>query len=197
MLFALPPQDWTLVYERSGFLRTGRYEEAVTFCRRLDLASPFAKMVRFGKSPEGREMVALFISKEGKFDPKSWRTSKKPLVFVQNGIHSGEIEGKDASLMLARALLVEGKESKILDGANLLIVPVFSVDAHERFGPYNRVNQNGPVEMGWRATAQNLNLNRDYMKADAPEMRNLLGLLHRFKPDFFFDNHTTDGADWQ
>lgn len=197
LALAIADQGWTLEYERSGYVRTGRYAEAVTYCEQLAKASPYARVVRFGTSPEGREMVALLISKERKFKEDEVRKSRKPFVFVLNGIHSGEIEGKDASLILARNLLVMGKEDKILEGANLLIVPVFSVDAHERFGRYNRINQNGPEEMGWRATAQNLNLNRDFAKVDSPEMEALQKLLARYKPDLFFDNHTTNGGDWQ
>jgi len=191
------PADWRLTAELTDFAETGRYAEAVEFCRRLDAASPKAKMITYGRSPEGRAMVALLINSDGKFDPASMRDAKKPLLFVQNGIHSGEIEGKDASLMLARDLLIRGKNPELLQRANWIIVPIFSVDAHERFSPFNRINQNGPFEMGWRATAQNLNLNRDWMKADAPEMRAELDLVHKFKPDFLFDNHTTDGSDHQ
>lgn len=189
--------DWRTHYEKSGYLETSRYAEDVAYCRRLDAASPDAKVITYGKSPEGREMIALIISSEHAFSSKSARKSERPLIFVQNGIHSGEIEGKDASLLLARDILINKKYPEILRGANLLIVPVFSVDAHERFTAYNRINQNGPKEMGWRATAQNLNLNRDYIKADAGEMRNQLKLIHDWCPDFFFDNHTTDGGDWQ
>lgn len=188
---------WLTHYERSGYLETSRYSEDVEFCRRLDAASPDAKVISFGKSPEGREMIALVVSSEHSFTAKAVTHSAKPLVFVQNGIHSGEIEGKDASLTLARDILIRHQFPELLKDANLLIIPVFSVDAHERVSPYNRINQNGPKEMGWRATAQNLNLNRDYIKADAGEMRNELKLLHDWKPDFFFDNHTTDGADYQ
>ncbi len=142
-------------------------------------------------------MVGLLISTEGAFTPERVRRSKRPFVIVNNGIHSGEIEGKDASLILAREILITRSEVALGKGANLLIVPVFSCDAHERFGPYNRINQNGPREMGWRATANNLNLNRDFIKADGGEMKAMLRLLHTWKPDFFFDNHTTDGADFQ
>lgn len=194
---ALAQGDWRTHYERSGYLETGRYAEAVQFCRRLDAASEQAKAFTFGTSPEGREMIALAISSEGALTGAQARRSKKPLIVVQNGIHSGEIEGKDASLMFARDLLIHGKHEQLLKGANILFIPVFSLDAHERFGPYNRINQNGPKEMGWRATAQNLNLNRDYIKADSGEMRALLRLLRDWKPDFFFDNHTTDGSDHQ
>ena len=189
--------DWTLHYERSGFLETGRYQEAVDYCRRLAKANRSARVVEYGKSPEGRPMIALLISESGDFDAHRMTSSAKPLIFVQNGIHSGEIEGKDASLMLARDMLIHKKHPELLKGANWLIVPIFSVDAHERFSAFNRINQNGPREMGWRANSQNLNLNRDWIKADAPEMRAQLGLLHKYKPDFFFDNHTTDGMDFQ
>lgn len=191
------PKELTLTYERSNFLATGRYEEAIQFCQALARRSPFAKVINFGKSPEGRPMVALLISRDRTFDPKAMRSANKPLIFVQNGIHSGEIEGKDATLLLARDLLISEKHPELLRQANWVIVPVYSVDSHERFSPYNRINQNGPVEMGWRATGQNYNLNRDYTKLDSTEAKNLVGLLSQFRPDYFFDNHTTDGADWQ
>ncbi|MBN1198795.1 MAG: hypothetical protein JXA23_05550 [Bacteroidales bacterium] len=95
---------------------------------------------------------------------------------------------------------IENRQSKIenlLDHVSLLFIPIFNVDGHERFGPYNRINQNGPEEMGWRVTATNLNLNRDFLKADAPEMKAWLTMYNRWDPDFFIDIHTTDGADYQ
>lgn len=189
-------QDWSTAYERSGYVGTGDYAEAMAYCRRLEKASPYAKTIVYGRSPEGRDMVALLVSRDRSFSPEAMTKSAKPLVFVQNGIHSGEIEGKDASLILAREMLIEGKYPGLLQGANYVIVPIYSVDAHERRSPYNRINQNGPAEMGFRATSQNYNLNRDYMKADAPESQAQIRLLHRYRPDFFFDNHTTDGADY-
>lgn len=197
-VFALAgADDWRLHYEKSNFLETGRHAEAIDFCKRLDRASEFAKCITIGRSPEGREMVVLLLSKEKAFSPSLAAKSKKPLVFINNGIHSGEIEGKDADLMLARDIVITGTERSLLDGANIMIMPIFSVDAHERFSAFNRINQNGPKEMGWRVTARNLNLNRDFVKADALEMRNLLQVLKDWNPDFFFDNHTTDGGDWQ
>ncbi|MCW3100232.1 MAG: putative carboxypeptidase [Chthonomonadaceae bacterium] len=189
--------DWQTTYERSGYVQTGRYAEAVDYCRKLASASPYAHLLHWGVSPEGRPLIALVMSKDRAFTPEAARKSPKPLVIINNGIHSGEIEGKDAGLMLARNILVTKTEASLLDHVNLLFIPIFSVDAHERFGPYNRINQNGPAEMGWRSTSTNLNLNRDWMKADAEEMKAMLRLLHTWKPDFFFDNHTTDGADWQ
>jgi hypothetical protein len=99
--------------------------------------------------------------------------------------------------MLVRDIVISKKYQKILDNVILLILPIYNVDGHERFGPYNRINQNGPSQMGWRTNATNLNLNRDYMKADAPETRAWLEMFNRWLPDFFIDNHVTDGADYQ
>lgn len=190
--------DWRTVYEKSNRLETGRYEEAAAYCKRLASASRGrAKVIQWGVSPQGRPLIALVMSREGAFTPQSASHSERPLVIINNGIHSGEIEGKDAGFIMARDILISGKLSTLLDRINILFIPIFSVDAHERFGPYNRINQNGPQEMGWRATSVNLNLNRDFMKADGEEMRAMIRLLHAWKPDFFFDNHTTDGADWQ
>ena len=87
--------------------------------------------------------------------------------------------------------------TELLDHVTVLFIPIFNVDGHERFSKYNRINQNGPTEMGWRTTANNLNLNRDFLKADALEMKNWLKMFNHYNPDFFIDCHTTDGADYQ
>ncbi len=194
---AAVPTQWQTKCERTNFVETSRYEETIEFCRRLAAESPYAELQVIGKSPQGRDVVVLILSKENAFNPGRAKASRKPLMFFNNGIHSGEIEGKDASLMLARDILITKKEAKLLDHANLIFVPIFSVDAHERFTPYSRVNQNGPKEMGWRTTAINLNLNRDYVKADTMEMQAEVKFLADWRPDVFFDNHTTDGGDWQ
>lgn len=193
--------DWRLTFEKSNFLRTGSYEESLKFCRELARVSDKCTLYEIGVSPENRPMVVLVLSNDTDALNPVGRT--KPLLFIENGIHSGEIEGKDATLILARRIIrpfgapQEPNLSSLLDKVNIVFIPVFSVDAHERMSPYNRANQNGPIEMGWRATSENLNLNRDFAKADAVEMQNLLPFLSKVKPDFFIDNHTTDGGDWQ
>lgn len=145
----------------------------------------------FGRTPEGRDLYVVIASKDhDRFDPD------KPLVLAQAGIHSGEIDGKDAGLMLLRDIAFKGKDG-LLDGANFVFVPIFSADAHERTGPYSRPNQRGPVSQGWRTTAQNLNLNRDYGKLDAPETQAMMGLINRFDPALYLDLHVTDGIDYQ
>ncbi|MER3522881.1 MAG: hypothetical protein C4326_02135, partial [Ignavibacteria bacterium] len=189
--------EWLTPYERSGFVRTPRYDETVAYCTRMAAASPWVHYTSFGVSPQGRALPLVILSKERLFDPRSAQASGKAMVLIQSGIHAGEIDGKDASLMLMREIAITKQLASLLDNTILLFVPIFNVDGHERFGPYNRINQRGPEEMGWRTTAQNLNLNRDYMKADAPEMRALLKLFAAWLPDLYVDCHVTDGIDVQ
>ncbi len=197
IVFAQGKDDWQTKFEKSGYLETARYTESIEYFQKLADASDFAKMFTFGKSLQNREMWCMVISKDKTFNPTDAKNTGKPIMLIENGIHSGEIEGKDASMILLREILISKEKEKLLDGVILLVVPIFSVDAHERFRAYNRINQNGPTKMGWRTTAQNLNLNRDWVKADAPEMQAMLKLFSAWLPDFFIDTHTTDGADYQ
>lgn len=196
-LSAQSDSNWQTYYEKSGYLETPRYDETIAYCRRLDAASDWVSYQSFGKSPQGRDLPLVIVDKDGYFTPESARKAGKAVVLIQSGIHAGEIDGKDASLMLIRDMVITKQLSALLDSVTVLFIPIFNVDGHEKFGPYNRMNQNGPKEMGFRATAQNLNLNRDFLKADAPEMRAWLALFNRWLPDFLVDNHVTDGADHQ
>ena len=186
------------VSERSGFQATGRYDEVIALCAQFQQAYP--KQIRcidFGVTPEGRPMKALVASNTNAFTPEAARQQGLPVTLVQGGIHAGEIDGKDAGFLALREVL-EGSAAKgALDKQVFIFVPVFNVDGHERFGRWNRPNQRGPVEMGWRATAQNYNLNRDYLKADAPEMQAMLGLVNAWDPLTYVDLHATNGAQFQ
>ena len=189
--------DWTTPAEAARFETTPSYADTRAYLQRLAGAAPGRlHLGRFGVSPEGRDLMLVVAASSGEFTPAAARGSGKPIVMVQAGIHAGEIEGKDAGLMLLRDLAV-GERAALLDRVILVWLPIFNVDGHERSNPHNRINQDGPREMGYRATAQNLNLNRDYMKADAPEMRDWLALFDAWQPDLFLDIHTTNGADYQ
>jgi hypothetical protein len=188
----------TTISERSGFQTTGRYDEVVALCAQFQKAYP--KQVRcfeFGRTPEGRPMLALAVTRTGALSAEQAKKKGVPVLLVQGGIHAGEIDGKDAGFLALRDAL-EGKAAAgALDKQVLLFVPVFNVDGHERFGKNNRPNQRGPAEMGWRVTAQNYNLNRDYVKADAPEMQAMLALVNAWDPLAYVDLHVTDGAKFQ
>ena len=187
--------ELTTVAERSGYRQTGRYDEVIALCDAYQQAWPQAvRCFDFGTSPQGRPMKAMAVSTRGALTPEEARAQDLPVVLAQGGIHAGEIDGKDAGFGLLHDLL-RGKAGKgLLDKTVLLFVPVFNVDGHENFKAWNRPNQRGPEEMGFRTTAQRYNLNRDYVKADAPEMRAMLALVNAWDPLVALDLHVTDGA---
>jgi murein tripeptide amidase MpaA len=195
-LIAPSEERWITPAERHDLTRTPRYAESIAWLEELCDASRLLTLIEFGRSSQGRPLYLVVASQELDHTPDSLRTSGKPTMLVQAGIHSGEIDGKDAGLMLLRDIAFRSKE-KLLDQANLLFIPVLNPDGHERASVWNRPNQRGPIEMGWRTTAQNLNLNRDYVKADAPEMQALLTLLNRWPIQLYLDIHVTDGLDYQ
>lgn len=188
--------NWLTGYELSGFTSTPRYDQTIDFIKRLAAHSEIINYTSFGLSPQGRQLPLLIVDKDGFQDVDSVRNSGKAIVLVQACIHAGESDGKDAGLMLLRDMVVHGRHSEVLDGVTILFVPILNVDGHENFHPYNRINQNGPQAMGNRVTAQRLNLNRDYLKADASEMQAMIRLYQTWLPDFFIDCHVTNGADY-
>lgn len=186
------------IAERSGFQKTGRYDEVVQLCAAYKKAYP--KQVRcteFGRTPEGRPMMALIATRTGAFTPAEAGKRNIPVLLVQGGIHAGEIDGKDAGFLALREALDNTAAKGALDKQVLIFVPVFNIDGHERFGKWNRPNQIGPEEMGWRTTAQNFNLNRDYAKADTVEMQAMLRLVNAWDPIAYIDLHVTDGAKFE
>lgn len=187
---------WATPFELGGLKTSPNYDETFSWLDKLIATSDKLHKVLLGKSPQGRDIWMIVASQEGVNTPEELQANGKPSLLVQAGIHSGEIDGKDAGMMLLRDMVMGDKQA-LLDGANLLFVPIFSVDAHERSGQFNRVNQRGPVEMGWRTTANNLNLNRDYAKADSLEMQHMLAAINRWQPDLYIDVHVTDGIDYQ
>ncbi len=191
-LLRAPSDPWATDFERDPELDfSPNYADTRAWFDRLDAASDWIRIEQFGTSPEGRPIYAVIASKDGAtFDPS------KPVILAQAGIHPGEIDGKDAGMMLLRDIAFYGRDD-LLDGANLILIPILSVDGHERASAYSRPNQRGPRIQGWRNTATNQNLNRDYMKLDQPEMQAVRGLILKYQPDLYVDIHVTDGLDYQ
>ena len=193
-------KDQTLmtIAELSNYRETGRLAEVERLCGEFARAWPESvRSFDFGHSAEGRNMRALLISRSGALTPGELRAGAIPLLMIQGGIHPGESDGKDAGFIALRDLLGSTAPDPLLARIAVLFVPAFNTDGHERFGRWNRPNQNGPVETGWRTTAQNINLNRDYTKADTPEMRAMLRLIAAWDPLVCADLHVTDGADFE
>ncbi len=188
----------TTVAERTGFKNTGRYEEVIALCAAYQNAYPAAvRCVNFGRTPEGRPMLALIATRTMVKTAEDARKKGVPTVLVQGGIHAGEIDGKDAGFLALREALDDKSSNAALKKQVLIFVPVFNIDGHERFGKWNRPNQNGPTEMGWRTTGQNYNLNRDYAEADTPEMQAMLRLINEWDPLATIDLHATNGAKFE
>jgi len=192
------PEDWRTPAEIAGYRTTPDYAGTVAYIERLALAHPGQiRIENFGETGQGRELKIVIASKDGVFEPEAIHASGRVVLLVQNSIHAGEMDGKDACLALLRDIVRNPEHARLLDRVVFVFIPVYNLDGHERRSPFHRINQNGPEVAGWRANATHLNLNRDYLKADAPETRALLRLLRRWRPDFFVDDHVTDGADFQ
>jgi len=187
---------WLTPAEASGFATTPSYDETMDWTRRLVAASSKLQLVPLGESWEGRTVWMVVASANRASTPEQLHAGNKPILLAHAGIHSGEIDGKDAGLMLLRDLSM-GELSHLLDKVSFLFIPILNVDGHERVSPLSRVNQRGPDEMGWRTNARNLNLNRDYAKLDTPEIRAVVQVLDRWQPDLYLDLHVTDGVEKQ
>jgi hypothetical protein len=188
-------QDMPTPAETANFESTPSYDETLAFLKKVEAKLPEMKLTFYGTSAQGRPMPLVIVSKDKAFTPAEAARTGKPVVMIQNGIHAGEIDGKDACLMILRDMAL-GKHREILDKVTLLILPIYNVDGHERVSPYNRPNQDGPAKgMGFRTTAAGLDLNRDHVKVASVEAQALIGLVSAWRPHLHVDDHVTDGVD--
>ena len=205
-LYGIPPQSrYSLTSfagkhpltraERTGFAETSHYEDVRAFLDSLKTMGAPIALQSMGKTIEGRELMYAIASRPLITTPAQARAAGRPVVYVQGNIHSGEVEGKEASLALLRDLSFDPKKN-VLDSIVLIVEPDYNADGNERWGPQarNRGAQNGPELVGTRQNASGWNLNRDYIGADAPETRASLALLNAWSPDLLMDLHTTDGS---
>src|ERR1700730_13311274 len=189
--------EWQTHAEKTNYRETARYAETIAYAKRLAESSPLIEYRDFGKSGQGRDLPLLIASDGVAFNPSAAKRAGKPVILIQACIHAGEPDGKDAGLALLRDVAITRSLPGLLKNLVVLFIPIYNTDGHERVSPYNRINQNGPAEMGWRTTSAYQNLNRDYMKADTPETRAWLSLWNSWKPDLFIDCHVTNGADYR
>jgi hypothetical protein len=187
---------WRTAAEASGFDDTPTYADSLAWLERLAAASPLVRLRHYGLSAEGKPLTLVVASRDHAAANAPRDAGSRARVFTECGIHPGEIDGKDAGMMLLRDIAFHGRDA-LLDKADWYFVPVLNPDGHERRSAYSRPNQRGPEQQGWRASAQGLNLNRDFIKADSPEMRAILSLLGEIDPDLYVDMHVTDGLDYQ
>lgn len=180
--------------ERSAFQETTRYQEVMALVQEAAARNPRIHLATFGYSFEGRPLPLVVVGAVRDPSPEAVVASGKTRIYLQGGIHAGEIAGKEALLILTREL-AEGRHAHWADSLVLLIAPLYNPDGNERVSLRNRPRQNGPVGgMGTRANAQDLDLNRDQTKLDAPESRSLVRLYNSYDPHVVVDLHTTNGT---
>lgn len=181
--------------ERTGYTETSHHADVIQFLDSLVLMRAPIVVTELGRSGEGRVLPLVIASRPTVRTPAEARALGRPIVYVQANIHAGEVEGKEAVQALLRDLSF-AKGPTVLDSIVLLVVPIYNADGNERFGDEARMrgSQNGPAQVGQRPNAQNLDLNRDYIKAEAPETRATLAAFAAWEPDVFMDLHTTNGS---
>ncbi|MBC7974403.1 MAG: M14 family metallopeptidase [Myxococcales bacterium] len=164
-------------------------------------ASPLLRVSSFGQTPQGRDLPVLILSSAGVSDPAAARALGRPVVLLQNCIHAGEVEGKEAVLMLVRDL-INGQDAGLLDKITVVVLPIFNADGNDAMDTANRalhidklIGQDGPPRVGTRVNAKGINLNRDYMLHEAPEMRLLqTRICQPWEPELTVDSHATNGS---
>lgn len=181
--------------ERTGFTETSTYADVMAFIDSLRAISPTLHVTRLGQSPSGKEIPMLVLSRPAVRTPAEAKAAHKPIVYLQGNIHGGEVEGKEAVLALLRDLSLD-RYRNVLDSVVVIAVPIYNIDGNDAMGPQerNRGSQNGPPLIGQRPNGQGLDLNRDYIKAEAPETRASLDMFRAWDPDVFVDLHTTNGS---
>jgi len=181
--------------ERTHFTETSSYADVQQYIDSLRILGAKMYVGSIGKTTEGRDIPFVIASRPLVTTPAEAKQLQRPIVYVQANIHAGEVEGKEALLAQLRDLLFDG-HANVLDSIVLIAVPIYNADGNERFAAQerNRTEQNGPPLVGTRANAQGLDLNRDYIKAEAPETIASLSMFRTWDPDVFVDLHTTDGS---
>lgn len=185
----------SLAQDRKVYTTTPAYAEIVGAYEAFAKQSDACRLLTYGTTDAGKPLHLFVISKTKEFDPVKLRAAGKRVFLINNGIHPGEPDGIDASIELVNTFLKE--PAKLPNDVVVCIIPVYNVDGCLNRGRYSRANQNGPEEYGFRGNAQNLDLNRDFVKADAGNTQAFIEIFQTWKPDVFIDTHTSNGADYQ
>lgn len=192
---ALPAQEFVTRYEESKGTQTPTYHEIVEWWQKLDAVSPKVKMLRKGLTDSGYPLHLVFVSNAGDYDVAAIRKKNKRIIFINNGIHPGEPDGIDASMLLVRDIITN--KYKIPDNLALAFIPVYNIGGCLNRSANYRVDQNGPEEFGFRGNGRNYDLNRDFIKLDSRNAQSFTEIFHELDPDVFVDNHVSNGADYQ
>ncbi|MFM9911846.1 MAG: M14 family metallopeptidase [Chitinophagaceae bacterium] len=191
----LHAQSITTVFEKSKGTQSPSYPEIIAWWQKLDAHSGKVKMLTMGMSDAGFPLHLVVVATNGDSNFENIRKNNKRVLLINNGIHPGEPDGIDASMLLARDIVIN--KINLPDNIILAIIPVYNIGGCLNRSANYRVDQNGPEEFGFRGNSQNLDLNRDFIKCDSKEARSFAEIFHLTDPDVFIDNHVSNGADYQ
>ena len=191
----LSSQNVTTIFEQSNGKKTPTYFQAIDWWKKLDAGSPIVKMQAMEMTDAGYPLHLILVSLDKDFDITSFKAKKKNIILVNNGIHPGEPDGIDASMLLVKDIIQ--KKYVLPSNVVLAIIPVYNIGGTLNRSNNYRVDQNGPEEFGFRGNSQNLDLNRDFIKADSKDALAFTHIFHYLDPDVFIDNHVSNGADYQ
>lgn len=185
-------------FELHGKNYTATYDECIQYYQQLDKAHSCISMKTMGMTDAGKPLHVILISRHGSDHPEQWQQDGKIVLLINNGIHPGEPDGIDASMILARDLAKQIEESDSFpEHVAIAVIPVYNIGGCLMRSEYHRPDQNGPEAFGSRGNSQNLDLNRDFIKCDSKEAVSFAEIFHWIQPDIFIDNHVSDGADYQ
>lgn len=178
--------------------QTLTYHEAIACYEKMAAAYPRVfQLSQVGSTDSGEPLHVAVLNTDGEFDPEKIRRSGKRILLINNGIHPGEPEGIDATILLLRDYLGKPEHQKALAQLAIVVIPVYNVDGCLNRGAFSRANQDGPEAYGFRGNARNYDLNRDFLKCDSRNARTFNQIFTTWLPDIFVDNHTSNGADYQ
>lgn len=183
------------IFEKSNGKETATYFETISFYKELAQHSSLIKFETKGPTDAEYPLNLILISADKNFDPAYWHSKNKVVILINNGIHPGEPDGIDASMMLVRDII--NKKVKLPANVAIGIIPVYNIGGSLNRNSFSRVNQDGPESYGFRGNAQNLDLNRDFTKCDSKNARSFSQIFHFLNPDILVDTHVSDGADYQ
>ncbi|SEE41774.1 Zinc carboxypeptidase [Tenacibaculum sp. MAR_2010_89] len=190
-------KNFTTLFEKSNGTETPEYNDVISFYKNLADSYSEISLFEIGETDSGKPLHLAVFNNDGKIDLKSLKKSSKNRILINNGIHPGESDGIDASMMLLRDIVQNDSLKKAYNNSLICVIPIYNIGGSLNRNSHTRANQNGPKEYGFRGNARNFDLNRDFIKQDTKNAAAFATIFHSVNPDIFIDNHVSNGADYQ
>ena len=189
--------DFTTAFEKSEGTETPVYNDVISYYKNLASSYSEISLLEFGETDSGNPLHLVVFNTNGKIAKNEIKNSKKNRILINNGIHPGESDGIDASMMMLRDIVQNDSLKKAYQNSLICVIPIYNIGGALNRNSHTRANQNGPKEYGFRGNARNFDLNRDFIKQDTKNAKSFAEIFHAVNPDIFIDNHVSNGADYQ